>query len=104
MPEIKWRDLHPTPAAREQEPYCWTEVPASRTLYEILEVSPSASPEVIRAAYRALMEKHHPDKHHEGRRAGAEEISRELNAAYAILSNSHKRSEYDYANGIAARA
>jgi len=101
MPEIKWRDLNPTHSKKPQA-FSWTEVRTQRTLYDILEVSPQASAEVIRAAYRALMEKYHPDKHHESRRAWAEEISRELNAAYAILSNSQKRSEYDYANGIVA--
>jgi DnaJ-class molecular chaperone len=102
MPEIKWRDLNPS-QARQPRNFRWTEVRAHRTLYEVLEVSPKASPEVIRAAYRAMMEKYHPDKHHERRRPWAEEVSRELNAAYAILSNPQKRSEYDFANGIVAR-
>lgn len=104
MPEIRWRDLNPTQTAKKPQTLSWAEVRAHRTLYEVLEVSPKASPEVIRAAYRALMEKYHPDKHRDHRRAWAEEISRELNAAYAILSNPQKRSEYDYANGIVARA
>ena len=30
--------------------------------YDILEVSHTASPEVIRAAYRSLMQRYHPDK------------------------------------------
>jgi DnaJ-class molecular chaperone len=33
----------------------------SANYYDILEISPSASAEVIRAAYRSLSRKHHPD-------------------------------------------
>ncbi|EON33793.1 heat shock protein DnaJ domain-containing protein [Gordonia terrae C-6] len=35
--------------------------------HEVLEVSPTASPETIKAAYRAQLKKHHPD--HGGREA-----------------------------------
>jgi DnaJ-class molecular chaperone len=49
------------------------------------------------------MEKYHPDKHAEHLRRWAEEMSRQLNAAYAVLGNPLKRSEYDRANGIAGK-
>ena len=32
-----------------------------RTLYAILSVTPDADPDVVRAAYRALAKKYHPD-------------------------------------------
>jgi len=62
--------------------------------YKILEVDPEASPEVIEKAYKALAKKYHPDRH-----AGDEEAwnvkMRELNEAYATLSNPRKRRVYD---------
>lgn len=50
--------------------------------YSILGVSENAEPEVIDAAYRALMKKHHPD-----RLSGAADASRaqQINAAYATI-------------------
>ncbi len=36
-----------------------------RSYYDILEVSPSASDEVIRGAYKYLVQKWHPDKNGE---------------------------------------
>src|SRR5436190_16520325 len=100
MPEIKWRDLSLRENTSQARTFRRTEAPSQPNLYELLEVSSAASTEVIRAAYRALMEKYHPDKHPEHRRAWAEEISRQLNQAYAVLSNPQKRRAYDYANGI----
>ena len=100
MPEIKWRDLSFRENTSQAPTSRWTEQQSQPNVYELLEVSPAASPEVIRAAYRALMEKYHPDKHPEHRRAWAEEITRQLNQAYAVLSNPQKRRAYDYANGI----
>ena len=52
----------------------------------------NAPPEVIRAAYRALSQKWHPDKNASPR---ATEAMRELNVAYAVLSDLEKRSQYD---------
>ena len=78
----------------------WTEVTPQTSLYDILQVASTASPEVIRAAYRALMEKYHPDKNPGHRRAMAEEVSRELNRAYSVLGNPQKRREYDHSHGI----
>ena len=100
MPEIKWRDLSFRENTSQAPTSRWTEQQSHPNFYELLEVSPAASTEVMRAAYRALMEKYHPDKHPEHRRAWAEEISLQLNQAYAVLSNPQKRRAYDYANGI----
>lgn len=57
--------------------------------YDTLGVSPTSEPEVIEAAYKALIRKYHPD------RAGDNDRIREINVAYAVLSNSSKRRAYD---------
>ncbi len=100
MPEIKWRDLTSRQNISQPLPPGWTEIQPCKNFYDLLEVSPAASFEVIKAAYRALMEKYHPDKHPAHGRTWAEEIARQLNQAYAILSSPQKRRDYDYANGI----
>jgi curved DNA-binding protein CbpA len=59
--------------------------------YEILMVTRDAPPEVIRAAYKALSQKWHPDKNdHES----APEIMAMINTAYAELSDPDKRRAY----------
>jgi hypothetical protein len=62
------------------------------TLYDLLEVSPQASPETITAAWKALAKKHHPD-HQPGR--ASEETMKRINAAHEVLSDSQRRREYD---------
>lgn len=57
--------------------------------YKRLEVDHRASELVIKAAYMALMKKHHPDH------GGDEKIAKKINEAYDILSNSTKRRDYD---------
>lgn len=65
--------------------------------YERLKVSPEAPPEVIRAAYRALATKLHPDR--QGGDAGPSEEAHEamaaLNASYLVLTNAKARAAYD---------
>lgn len=68
------------------------------TLYEILGLSPRASTEVIRAAYRCLAQHHHPDKN-----AGADVANDRqalINRAYATLSDPHQRDVYDLRIGL----
>lgn len=64
---------------------------ADRSLYEIMMLHPSATAEVINAVYRALAKQYHPD--HAGA-AGARKMA-QLNEAYAILKDEHKRARYD---------
>lgn len=64
-----------------------------KTHYDTLKVSRDAPIEVIRAAYRALCLKHHPDRHPED--AGAADTMRLLNRAYEVLSDPERRREYD---------
>jgi DnaJ-domain-containing protein 1 len=61
-------------------------------LYEILQVSPKAGPEVIQAAYRALARTYHPDVNAS---PDAARQMRQLNAAYGVLSDPQRRARYD---------
>jgi len=65
--------------------------------YEILGVSPSADDFVIKAAYKALVQRYHPDKFHSNAKdaADAETKMRQLNEAYQVLSDPAKRRDYD---------
>ncbi len=59
--------------------------------YSILEVPMSASPEQIKRSYRRLVRLYHPDVN-----KGYEEIHiKQLNEAYAVLSDPMKRAAYD---------
>ena len=60
--------------------------------YEILQVHPSAVPEVIEAAYRALALLHHPDRSDE---PSADSAMADLNWAYAVLREPDLRASYD---------
>lgn len=62
--------------------------------YEVLEVSPKASQEVIRNAYRTLAKKYHPDVY-QADKQHAEEQMKLINEAYDTLSNPQTRFEYD---------
>lgn len=64
-----------------------------KNYYIILGVKNTASFDEIKTAYRALAKKYHPDKNH-GNKA-AEEYFKEIQQAYAVLSNVEKRKKYD---------
>jgi curved DNA-binding protein CbpA len=61
--------------------------------YDTLEVSPNASQEVIRAAYKSLMQRHHPDKN-PGSAEAADHASKVVQA-YEVLSDPARRAVYD---------
>jgi curved DNA-binding protein CbpA len=67
-------------ASCEQNKPIKTSFPATRSPHAILQVSSNATPEVIRAAYRALALKHHPDK------GGNQESFQEIQKAYDTLT------------------
>ncbi|QQG66426.1 DnaJ domain-containing protein [Desulfobulbus oligotrophicus] len=60
--------------------------------YARLGLSPQAEENVIKAAYRALSQKYHPDKN-----GGDNSRMQELNEAYAILSTHESKAAYDEA-------
>lgn len=64
-----------------------------RNYYILLEVRSTATTEEIKIAYRILAKKYHPDKNI-GNKA-SEEYFKEIQQAYAILSNPEKRKKYD---------
>ena len=61
-------------------------------LYEVLQVSAKASPEVVQAAYRVLARVYHPDVNGS---PNAARMMRQLNAAYKVLSDPERRAKYD---------
>ncbi len=70
----------------------------ANTLYDILEVIPTASPETIHAAYRSLVSRYHPDKVTglgPELQAIANARTREINHAYDILGDAARRAGYD---------
>ena len=62
--------------------------------YEVLGLLKEADDVVIKAAYKALAQKYHPDKHPD-EKAEFNKIMGELNEAYAVLGFKTKRKEYD---------
>jgi hypothetical protein len=65
-----------------------------RTHYDNLQVAEHAGDEVIRAAYKYLSQKWHPDKHPSDRER-AERIMKMINHAYRVLSTPELRREHD---------
>ena len=69
----------------------------SKGYYAILGVSEKAKYTEIRAAYRLLAKKYHPDRNNSD---FAEDMIKKINAAFEVLSDPTKRSQYnktDYA-------
>jgi molecular chaperone DnaJ len=65
---------------------------AQRDYYEVLGVPRNAPPDDIKAAFRKLARQYHPDVSQE---PNAEERFKEVNEAYAVLSEPDKRAAYD---------
>ena len=61
--------------------------------YATLEVTPLASDEEIKRAYRKLALKYHPDRNQGNK--NAEEKIREINAAYEVLGDPETRKSYE---------
>ncbi len=62
--------------------------------YEILQVHPKASSDVIKKAYITLAKKYHPDTTDLDSET-AQQMMKDLNEAYAVLSDSSRRAAYD---------
>lgn len=67
----------------------------NKNYYDILQINQNASPEIIEKAYKTLAKKYHPDLQEENNKKEAEEILKEINEAYEILSNPDKKALYD---------
>lgn len=66
---------------------------AERDYYEILGLKKGAAPDEIKKAFRKLAVKYHPDKNAGDKKA--EDRFKEINEAYAVLSDPQKKSQYD---------
>jgi len=66
---------------------------AERDYYEILGLKKGATPDEIKKAFRKLAVKYHPDKNAGDKKA--EDRFKEINEAYAVLSDPEKKSQYD---------
>jgi molecular chaperone DnaJ len=65
----------------------------SKSLYDALGVSKTASQDEIKKAYRKLVREYHPDRNPGNNEA--EDRFKEVQAAYDVLSNPEKRKQYD---------
>ncbi|MBE6991199.1 MAG: tetratricopeptide repeat protein [Ruminococcaceae bacterium] len=71
-----------------------------RDPYEVLGVSPSASEEEVKKAYRELARKYHPDKYVDNPLADlAQEKMKEINEAYDTIMKGGNKSQYNSGNG-----
>lgn len=67
----------------------------NKNYYDILQINKNASPEIIEKAYKTLAKKYHPDLQPEENKKQAEEILKDINEAYEVLSNSISKADYD---------
>ncbi|MCJ7855483.1 molecular chaperone DnaJ [Lachnospiraceae bacterium NSJ-143] len=64
-----------------------------RDYYEVLGIDKNASENDIKRAYRKMAKKYHPDNNPGDKKA--EEMMKEVNEAYEVLSDPEKKSAYD---------
>jgi len=79
---------------KQPEPFSDKEI--EKDPYEILQVSKNAEPEVIKAAYKGLARKYHPDVNDSKL---AQERMQEINWAFDILNDQEKRRNWDKTAG-----
>jgi curved DNA-binding protein CbpA len=70
----------------------------AKSYYEILQVPPDASSEIIRAAYKSLSAKYHPDEDPSNEAAG--EFAK-VQEAFETLSDANRKAAYDFEFGPA---
>lgn len=97
---MDWRELDPVePQGTAGAPtWAWTDLPpAKRQQQDVfaascaeLGIEASADPNAIQSAYRAMVQKHHPDRAHPSVRAEAEERMKRINSAYQHLQQKHR--------------
>jgi len=66
---------------------------AKRDYYDVLGVNKNSTPDQIKAAYRKLAVKHHPDKNKGDK--SSEEKFKEASEAYHVLSDKERKQNYD---------
>jgi curved DNA-binding protein CbpA len=69
-----------------------------KNYYSLLGLPPTASKEEVKRAYISLAKRYHPDlssNFPENDKNHAEEMMKEINEAYSVLSDTRKRSLYD---------
>ena len=64
-----------------------------RDYYEVLGIERGADEDTIKKAYRKMAKQYHPDLHPGDKEAEAK--FKEVNEAYAVLSDADKRAAYD---------
>lgn len=67
----------------------------TKTHYEILNLSPSATLQDVKKSYRKLALQHHPDRNPPEKKEQAEVLFRRVNEAYEVLSDADQRRQYD---------
>lgn len=75
----------------------------NKNYYQILGVSEDTDEVVIRAAYRALAQKYHPDKMQKASGLERDTLMQHINEAYVTLSNPKTRDKYDQQMNIHRR-
>ena len=65
------------------------------THYDVLGVSPTASQDEIKAAYRNMLKAFHPD-YYTGDKAFAERQTQKIVEAYNVLRDEQRRRDYDF--------
>lgn len=72
-------------------------IKSKKNYYDILGVTPDTNINEVKASYRRLARKYHPDVNKE---AGSEDKFKDVCEAYETLSNETKRKQYDMLNGF----
>ena len=66
-----------------------------KTLYQVLELSRTAGPDAISAAYKRLADKYSPEKSENIGNADAQNLLKAVTEAHRVLSDTQRKSRYD---------
>jgi len=67
---------------------------SNKSYYDILQVEQNATLDAIKRSFRRLSMEHHPDKN--GNSEESNRIFKDINEAYSVLSDTEKRTNYDF--------
>lgn len=70
--------------------------------YRVLQVSPDATQAELKAAHRALVRRHHPDRAVPAQRPAADRLLRDINVAYGLVRDPDARASYDQVRRVHA--